>query len=101
MPMSHTYDWRFSEPGDRLTVHMINLEGGRPIFEATLALARTPISGARLAMVLLRYPFMTLQVIAAIYWQAFRLWRKGAPYHLHPIHTRARAPHGAVSEEHR
>ena len=32
----------------------------------------------------MRYPFMTAQVAAGIYWQAFRLWSKGTPFYAHP-----------------
>ncbi|MFZ5699191.1 MAG: DUF1365 family protein [Pseudomonadota bacterium] len=31
-----------------------------------------------------RYPWMTVQVVAGIYAQAFRLWRKGVVFHPHP-----------------
>lgn len=101
MAMSQTYDWRLTVPGDRLNVGMINLEEGRPIFEATLALSRRPINGRSLALMLLRYPFMTLQVIAGIYWQALRLRLKGAKYHHHPQHMAARTAQDAVSQESR
>lgn len=33
---------------------------------------------------LLRYPFMTLRVVAGIYAHAVRLALRGAPYHPHP-----------------
>lgn len=84
MPMDLSYDWRFTEPGERLNVHMLNLESGRSFFDATLSLERRPIGGVQLAYVLIRYPFMTLQVIGGIYWQALRLWWKGVPYHPPP-----------------
>lgn len=84
MPMDVAYDWRFSEPDERLTVHMENAREGRKIFDATLTLEREEITSAALARALAGYPLMTLKVIAAIHWQALRLWIKGAPVHDHP-----------------
>jgi DUF1365 family protein len=78
---------------------MVNLEGSRPMFEATLGLDRRPMTGGQLALVLIRYPFMTLQVIGGIYWQAFRLWWKGVPYHPHPRHTPTTGVQTAVTKE--
>lgn len=90
MPMEQDYDWRFSEPGDTLSVHMENLQAGAKVFDATLALERQPITGTRLASALLLFPLMTLKVIAAIHWQALRLWLKRTPFHVHPAkHPRA------------
>jgi len=36
---------------------------------------------------LLRYPWMTVQVIAAIHWEALRLWWKGVPYLAKPAYA--------------
>ncbi len=85
MPMQVRYDWRFSAPGPQLVVHMRNLDdGGAPLFDATLALQRREIDGRSLAAALLRFPAASLRVLAAIYWQALRLWVKRVPFHVHP-----------------
>ncbi|GAB2590729.1 DUF1365 domain-containing protein [Dyella jejuensis] len=84
MAMQRGYDWRFTTPGDDLRVHMKVLDGERPEFDATLALARRPLDGRSLARVLWRYPLMTAQVVAAIHWQALRLWLKRNPVYDHP-----------------
>lgn len=84
MPMDLTYDWRFSRPGERLTVHMENFDGGGKLFDATLDLRRRAITPAALAAALLRFPCMSASVVGAIYWQALRLWLKRIPFHSHP-----------------
>jgi DUF1365 family protein len=84
MPMDVQYDWRFSQPGDALLVHMNNLRGGKRTFDATLTLEREDISGATMARALLNFPVMTAKVTAAIYWQALRLLVKRTPFHTHP-----------------
>jgi DUF1365 family protein len=83
-PMDHAYRWRFTPPGSRLGVHMVNSRDGVPVFDATLVLRRRPWSSAWLGRVLWRFPHITLFTIAAIHWQALRLWWKGARFHAHP-----------------
>ncbi len=84
MPMDMDYDWRFGAPGERLAVYMANHRDGEKVFDATLDLQRKEISGASLAHALATHPFMTGKVIAAIHWQALKLWLKGAPVYDHP-----------------
>ena len=88
MPMDLEYDWRFTAPGSRLAVHMALEREARKVFDATLRLERKPLSRFALAGVLARFPFMTLQVIFAIHWQALRLWLKRVPVHTHPAKAR-------------
>lgn len=90
MAMEHAYAWRFNVPGDALRVHMEVLPPDAALgsrqkeFDATLVLERTPIDARHLAVALLRFPLMTLQVVLAIHWQALRLWLRGNPVHDHP-----------------
>lgn len=87
MGMDLDYAWTFHAPGERLAVRIENRErDGGALFDAVLALRRREITGASLALALVRFPLLTLQVLAAIYWQAFRLHRKGAPTFAHPAH---------------
>jgi DUF1365 family protein len=84
MPMDIAYDWRFTAPGEQLAVRMTNTRQGTEVFNASLQLQRKPLTGGNLAGVLMRWPFMTAKVIAAIYWQALRLKWKGVPFCPHP-----------------
>lgn len=83
LPLERAYRWHFSAPGERLRVHMSVRGSHQPEFEAHLDLKRRALTGANLARVLWRYPLMGTQVIGAIYWQALRLWLKGAPVYDH------------------
>jgi uncharacterized protein len=83
--MDLEHRWSFEVPGSRLSARIENLErSGARIFEAALELERRELGGKALAGALLRHPWMTLEAVARIYWQALRLWRKGARFHPHP-----------------
>lgn len=83
--MDGTYDWRVTEPGDRLLVHIDETgAGGEHVFDATLSLRRRPLTRSELSRALARFPAASLRVVALIYWNALRLKLRGAPYHRHP-----------------
>ena len=84
IPMDIDYDWRFRQPGEQLNVHMIDNHHGQTVFDATLQLTQQPLTGTSLGYSLIRFPLMTLKVIAAIYYQALRLWLKRIPFYTHP-----------------
>ncbi len=84
MDMDVDYEWKFTDPAERVHIHMENLKGGDKFFEATMRLERSEISGPALARLLVVYPLITMRVVIGIYWQAFRLWLKRCPVHDHP-----------------
>ena len=84
MGMDHTYDWRLTEPGQQLLVH---IESGRKqtkVFDATLSLHRREMTPRSLRAVLIRYPLITLRIVTRIYTHALRLKLRGARYFPHP-----------------
>ncbi|MEJ2108896.1 MAG: DUF1365 domain-containing protein [Acidobacteriota bacterium] len=84
MAMDMKYDWRFNEPAEELHVRMVNYHRETKLFTANLDMKRMEINGRSLNRLLLSYPPMTLKVVGGIYWQALKLWIKGATFYAHP-----------------
>jgi uncharacterized protein len=85
MGMEHSYEWRASEPGARLSVHISSAhEREGHVFDATLSLRRREIDARELRRALIRHPALTLRLTARIYAHALGLRLRGAPYHPHP-----------------
>lgn len=87
-PMDLEYEWRFATGREPLRIAMALRPAGdahaAPVFHALLSMQRVPITATSLAATLLRFPFMTAKVIAAIHWEALRLWLKRVPVIDHP-----------------
>lgn len=97
MPMDIDWEFVLTEPGESLVAHMNAFQRSeptdRPQFDATLTLTRRPWTPTEIRRALVRQPVMTAKVIAAIHWEALRLWLKGVPYHDPPTRDAASETH--------
>lgn len=78
------YRFLLSEPGERLRVVIHESREGVPILDATIAAERRALRDAEILGVVVRMPLMTLKVVAAIHWEALKIWLRGGRFHKKP-----------------
>jgi DUF1365 family protein len=82
------FDFRLHIPEEKLQINIDShkRESGQLLY-SSLTGHKIPISDSNLLRYALRFPAITLQVIGAIHWQAFRLYLKGLPFHKKNAHS--------------
>lgn len=84
MDMGLRYHFRILPPGRTVRVRIHETAGEAPVLAATFNADAAALNDANLARYLLRFPFMTLKVMAGIHWEALKLWLKGARFRTSP-----------------
>ncbi len=84
IPMEQTYRFTLRPPGERLSIRIKQADANGDYLIATQSGRAAPLTDAALARIGLLTPWAALKVIAAIHWQALRLWLKGARFLGHP-----------------
>jgi hypothetical protein len=77
------YQFRIEQPGDSVLIAIRESEKGNPVLTAAFSGTRQTLSDGNLALAVLRHPLMTLKIVAAIHFEAVRLWLKRVPSHAH------------------
>lgn len=67
-------------PSDELKIFINDLEGEEVKVKAMLSGKRVELTDWKLLFYFLRFPFITLQIIFLIHWQALKLWMKGVKF---------------------
>jgi DUF1365 family protein len=85
LDMDMRYDFRIEGPDERLVVGICASSSVRPVLSAVLSGDRQPLTDRALRRVFLTIPAVTLKVIAAIHWEALRLWAKRIALRRRPL----------------
>ncbi len=72
------YHFRISPPAESVRIRILETDQHGPLLAATFSGRRRPLTSVSLAKTFVALPFVTAKIIAAIHWQALRLWFKGA-----------------------
>ena len=78
------YRFRFDAPAERVRIHIGEFADDRLLLQASLSGARVPLTDARLLQLFWRIPLMPFKVMAAIHWQAWKIWLRGGRFHRTP-----------------
>jgi DUF1365 family protein len=93
--MAMRYHFRIVPPGERVKLRILETDRDGPLLSATFNGRRHALSTASLLRSLFALPLVTLKIVAAIHWEALRLWLKGARLVPRP-HTAAANAGGAT-----
>jgi len=84
LDMGLTYQFRFEASGDALKIGILDRAPDGPVLAAAVTAERRDLTDAALLRLALAAPFATLKVVAAIHWEALKLWLKGAKFRSAP-----------------
>jgi len=86
IPMNVMYRWNFKKPNGILSVKMENFypHQNEHFFHALFNLKKQTFSIANLSKYFFLYPLMSFKIVLGIYFQAFLLFLKKAPFYTHP-----------------
>ena len=93
--MAMRYHFRVSPPGDNVKLRIMETDREGPLLSATFIGRRRALTTAALLRAFFALPLVTLKIVAAIHWEALRLWLKGARLAPRP---NAAATNGAFDE---
>ena len=80
MEMKTFYNFRLLNPGKILNVFIKQRDSQGTLFTACQVGKKLEMSSKNLLLQFIKHPLMSFKVIAAIHFEAFRLWMKGVKH---------------------
>jgi uncharacterized protein len=84
LPMALRYHWCLHALFPDLRLTLEDRDDDRVVFAAGLNMRMLDADAGAMARIIYRFGAQSLRTMAGIYWQAWKLWRKGVPFHAHP-----------------
>lgn len=78
--MEMRYRFRVTLPGDAVKLRILETDSDGPVLSATFSGCRAALTSNALLRAFFSLPMVTFKIIAAIHWEALRLWLKGARF---------------------
>lgn len=88
MDMSMRYDFTLKPPGTSVSLVVTGSDSEGKLIVASFRGKRQPLSDIALLRLALAFPLLTIRVVAAIHWEAVKLWLKGIGIRRHPAPPR-------------
>lgn len=82
-PFTHLDDefhFQLQVPNEKLNIKIDDYKNGDRFFISTLTGEKKPLTSWSVLKAFIRFPFVTIQVITLIHWQALKLWIKKVPF---------------------
>ena len=76
--MAMRYHFRVSPPHQTVKLRILETDDCGPLLAATFSGRRRVLNTAQLLRAFVAFPLVTFKIMAAIHWEALRLWLKGA-----------------------
>jgi DUF1365 family protein len=90
--MAMRYHFRVSPPGERVKLRILETDREGPLLAASFSGRRRSLTTAALLGSLFSLPLVSFKIVAAIHWEALRLWLKGARLVPRPHTAAAKSP---------
>lgn len=96
--MAMRYHFRILPPTDTVRLRILETDRQGPLLAATFSGSRRALTTTALLRSFVTLPMVTMKIVAAIHWEALRLWLKGARLVARPASASANAATLPVGE---